>query len=107
TSLHRYGGYNLKILGSDHGSYSDLILFTRIPKFLGGRKIVNPQRAFEIINDFTLAFFDRYLRHRQSPILDRGGFPGEIRYEAYPVSSAPSTGVAFLPSDVRTGRTLQ
>ena len=90
SSLKHFGGYHLTILGSDHGSYSDLVLFKRAPDFWGPRPL-DPYMVFEIINAYTLAFFDRYIRNRPAPLLDQPG-SREVRYEAYPVpASAPLT----------------
>ncbi len=94
NSLHHFGGYYLTILGSGHGNYSDLVLFKRVPVF-SGPKPLDPYRVFEIINAYTLAFFDRYIRNRPAPLLDRPGSPG-VRYEAYPApaSGSPAIGAA-------------
>ncbi len=84
NSLRQFGGHRLTILGSDHGNYSDLVLFTRPLPFQKSNEL-NPYRAFQIVNAFTLAFFDRYVRDRPAPLLDEGGFPGEVRYKVYRV----------------------
>jgi predicted dienelactone hydrolase len=48
--------YDLRIQGTQHGSFSDLVLFTgRLEGELA------PPRAHEVINVYTLAFFNRYL----------------------------------------------
>lgn len=80
SSLDRYGGYNLTIIGARHFTYADMALFSPLSRFSGNGP-VNAQRVHQIINAFTLAFFDRYLRHKSSALLDEGGFPGEIRYQ--------------------------
>jgi pimeloyl-ACP methyl ester carboxylesterase len=92
TSLNRFGGYHLTVLGSDHGNYSDLVLFKRIPSFHGTH--LDPYRAFEIINAYTLAFFDRYLRNRPSPLLGRDVVSSEVRFEVYP---APFSASGAMP----------
>ena len=56
--------YSLDIAGTDHGNFSDLALFLRQPE---GR--TDPRRAHEIINAYTLAFFDQYLRGVPSELL--------------------------------------
>ena len=56
--------YSLVIAGTDHGNFSDLALFLRQPE---GR--TDPGRAHEIINAYTLAFFDQYLRGKESALL--------------------------------------
>ncbi len=57
--------YAVTIAGSDHGDFSDLSLF-----YPRGKERIEPRRAHEIINAYTLAFFDRYLRGRPAPLLD-------------------------------------
>ncbi len=64
--LARYGGYNLTLLGAAHMSFADYPLRSRFAN--GGGKIP-PTRAMEIINRYTLAFFDRYLKQIDSPLL--------------------------------------
>jgi predicted dienelactone hydrolase len=82
SSLKRFGGYHLTILGSSHGNFSDLVLFERVSAFMGPRRF-DPYRAFEIVNAYTLAFFDRYVRGRPAPLLDQGVSSQEIQYEIY------------------------
>lgn len=86
NTLHGFGGYHLTILGTLHSAYSDLVLFKRFPAFIEPRSY-DPYRAFQIINGYTLAFFDRYVRNRSAPLLDRNVNSREIQYEKY---SAPS-----------------
>ncbi|UCC40203.1 MAG: hypothetical protein JSV96_01740 [Candidatus Aminicenantes bacterium] len=58
--------YTLKIKKSQHGSFSDLmIFFQQIPNQ------IDKHLAHEIINAYTLAFFDRYLKGKKSPLLDQ------------------------------------
>jgi len=86
NSLRQFGGYHLTILGSGHGNYSDLVLFTR-PLPFQPREKVDPYRIFQIVNAFTLAFFDRYVRYKPSPLLNGGGFPGEVQFRAYRIAA--------------------
>ena len=48
----------------------------------GGPAPLDPYHVFEIINAYTLAFFDRYIRNQPAPLLDQAGSQ-EVRYEAY------------------------
>jgi len=58
--------YVLKIKKSQHGSFSDLMLFfPQVPQQ------IDKHLAHEIINAYTLAFFDRYLKGKESPLLDQ------------------------------------
>jgi predicted dienelactone hydrolase len=63
-----HGGYNLTILKAAHNNYSDAPIKSRIAN--GGGKI-SPDRAMKIINDYTVAFFDRELKGNHSSLLDR------------------------------------
>jgi len=57
--------YDVTIAGTNHGSFSDLVLFT--PAFAASIETV---RGHEIVNALTLAFFDRYLKGADAPLLD-------------------------------------
>ncbi|MBL8270283.1 MAG: hypothetical protein JNL55_28045, partial [Steroidobacter sp.] len=63
--------YHVTVAGTTHASFSDLPLFeAEKPGNL------NSRAAHAIINDYTLAFFDRYLRGKS-----KGGLlSGEITY---------------------------
>lgn len=71
--------YALTIDGTDHGNFSDLALFLRQPD---GR--TDPRRAHEIINAYTLSFFDQYLRGIPSALLATTSAPyPEARLRAW------------------------
>lgn len=59
--------YAVKIAGTDHGDFSDLALF-----FKRQDDRIAARRAHEIINAYTLTFFDRYLRGLPSDLLTDG-----------------------------------
>ena len=56
--------YDVTIARTGHGHFSDLTLF-----FPRDTTQMEPRRAHEIINAYTLAFFDFYLRGKPSPLL--------------------------------------
>jgi dienelactone hydrolase len=56
--------YDLTIANTQHGHFSDFLLF-----FPRNPAELDPHRAHEIILAYTLAFFDRYLRGRESDLL--------------------------------------
>ena len=60
--------YDVSISGTNHGSFSDLVLF--LP---GSSPGIEPARGHEIINALTVAFFDRYLKGAEAPLLDDPG----------------------------------
>jgi hypothetical protein len=71
--------YSLTIAGIDHGNFSDLVLFMKNPE---GR--TDPRRAHEIINAYTLGFFDQYLRGKPSDLLSATASPfSEAKLEAW------------------------
>jgi predicted dienelactone hydrolase len=61
-----HGGYDLKLLKSEHLNFSDYPLRSRRDN--GGGKI-SPERAMKIINTYTVAFFDRELNGKPSSLL--------------------------------------
>ncbi|AFY93863.1 alpha/beta hydrolase family protein [Chamaesiphon minutus] len=62
----QHGGYNLTLLNAAHFNFSDTPLKSHIDN--GGGKI-SPERAMKIINAYTVAFFDRQLKGKDSPLL--------------------------------------
>ncbi|MDE2982073.1 MAG: hypothetical protein OXU74_12850 [Gemmatimonadota bacterium] len=70
--------YDVTIAGTNHGSFSDLVLFT--PAFAAS---IETARGHEIVNALTLAFFDRYLKGAEAPLLDdpAAAYP-EVEMEA-------------------------
>ena len=58
--------YNVYIRGTNHVTFSDLGLIIRIPN----RDLIDIHRAHRIINDYTIAFFDRYLNGVPATIVD-------------------------------------
>ncbi|MFC5404673.1 alpha/beta hydrolase family protein [Cohnella soli] len=59
------GGLSILIPGSKHASYSDLALFSPLLG-LGG---ADPRRDHRIVNEFSVAFFDRYLKGKDNSAL--------------------------------------
>ena len=56
--------YDVQIAKTNHGSFSDLMLF-----FPSAPDQIDPRKAHEIIDAYTLAFFDQYLRGKSSDLL--------------------------------------
>ncbi len=88
-----HGGYDLKLLESAHMNFSDYPLRSRIAN--GGGHI-STDRAMKIINDYTVAFFDRELKNKPSSLLNRQSgspFP-EVIFQSYSsggIGSSPHT----------------
>ena len=60
----------LTIAGTGHYDYSDLPLLSPITRLVGAKGPINGRLVARIINDYTLAFFDTYLRERPSGLLN-------------------------------------
>lgn len=76
----QHGGDNLTLLESAHMNFSDYPLRSRLRN--GGGKI-STDRAMKIINEYTVAFFDRELKGKSSSLLKRqSGSPfSEVVFE--------------------------
>jgi predicted dienelactone hydrolase len=74
--------YSATIANTTHGDFSDLSLFYPRPK---GH--IPAERAHDIIDRYTLAFFDRYLKGKESPLLEKPDpeFP-EVTFRAWPAA---------------------
>ncbi|WP_058183563.1 alpha/beta hydrolase [Mastigocoleus testarum] len=80
-------GYELTIRGSNHSNFSDLPLVLKELQDAGllsgesensiadNSNPINPKRATQIINDYTVAFFDQYLNNQESPLLEASSSP--------------------------------
>ena len=69
-SMTKYGGYYLTLRKSTHSNYSDRPLYSQLRRLTDAGSI-DINRAFEIINDYTLAFFNQYLNGEQEPLLEQ------------------------------------
>jgi predicted dienelactone hydrolase len=80
-TLEKYGGYEITIRGANHMNYSDSPLYTPI-KRLSGAGPVDISRNMRIVNAYTLAFFDRYLKGTNQVLLDGSSEFPEVVFEA-------------------------
>jgi predicted dienelactone hydrolase len=64
--------YDVTIARTNHGHFSDLPLFLSL---FQDASLLGAQRDHEIISAYTVAFFDRYLRGRASPLLEGTASP--------------------------------
>lgn len=58
--------YNVYIRGTNHVTFSDLYRIVAFPD----SQLIDVRRAHRIINDYTVAFFDRYLVGRSERLVD-------------------------------------
>lgn len=80
-TLQRRGGYRVKILGTEHINFTDTALFSPVRRITGAGKI-GARRAMEIINAYSVAFFEEYLKGNESALLHGPSpqFP-EVRFQ--------------------------
>jgi dienelactone hydrolase len=85
--------YNLTIKGSSHLSFSDGPLLSNLTNFeaesdlgdsVAPTTAIDSVRGATIINDYTLAFFDKYLKNEPEPLLE-GSSPDypEVAFESH------------------------
>jgi pimeloyl-ACP methyl ester carboxylesterase len=66
----REAGYRIAIKGTAHFDFSSLPLFSPLTPTLGLKGPIDGLRVNDIINAYTLAFFDQYLKNVANPLLD-------------------------------------
>jgi predicted dienelactone hydrolase len=78
-------GYLVLIPGAFHPNFSDFPLLSPLTKWAGLIGPIDPHRAHMIMDDMSLAFFERHLKGAPAPLLDnpRKEFP-EVLYESRP-----------------------
>jgi len=62
--------YVVTVRGTRHFDFTDLGLYSPVFKFTESFGLIDRRRMVEIINSYTAAFFDRYLKGETSPLLD-------------------------------------
>jgi predicted dienelactone hydrolase len=62
--------YRVTIEEMDHNNFTDIPLLTPIAAQIGLSGQINGARGIRILNDYSLAFFDRYLKESDSLILE-------------------------------------
>lgn len=82
-SLSKYGGYKMDVSGLAHENYSDEALYSG-SLGIGSSGKIDPQLAHKIINEYTLAFFNRHLLNRKEALLEAASSPYEaVRFRPY------------------------
>ena len=61
--------YALVFEGAGHSNFTDLPLISPMLAKVLGIGTINPYRCIRIVNTYTLAFFDRYLKGQDAPLL--------------------------------------
>ncbi|HEY7058742.1 MAG TPA: hypothetical protein VH458_19555 [Vicinamibacterales bacterium] len=68
-------GYIVLVPGMFHPNFSDFPLYSPIGRWMGLTGPIDPQRGHEIVDAYTLAFFDRHVADRPAPLLDQRPSP--------------------------------
>jgi predicted dienelactone hydrolase len=63
------GGYYLEIRGMFHENFTDIPYWSPLMSLIGQTGPINGQRGFDIVNAYSMAFFDRELKGQSSPLL--------------------------------------
>ncbi|MDQ0193625.1 alpha/beta hydrolase family protein [Paenibacillus wynnii] len=61
------GGYQLTIRHTQHFSYSDFYMYSPLLQWMEG---ISPKHEHQIINAYTVAFFDQFLQNKPSSLLN-------------------------------------
>jgi hypothetical protein len=62
--------YRITIRGTTHFDFTDLSLYSPVFKYTKAFGPIDGYRMVKIMNAYTLAFFDEYLKGEMSPLLD-------------------------------------
>ena len=63
--------YNITVSGSIHEDFTEFpLLFPLFRKTIGPPESIDSQKMLKIMNAYTLAFFNKYLKGIDSPLLD-------------------------------------
>lgn len=79
-----HGGYQLTIKGTRHFNFSDYaLMFSPVLKMQGGLGAIDGQRGLTITEAYVRAFFDKYLKHVNVPLLTGSENPyPEVKLES-------------------------
>lgn len=62
--------YGVTVRGTTHFNFTDLFLYSPVLKFTKAFGSIDGYRMITIVNDYTLAFFDKHIKGKLSPLLD-------------------------------------
>jgi hypothetical protein len=77
-------GYFVRVSGMFHSNFTDIASWTPLASLIGVAGTIDPERAHDIVNAYSQAFFDLHLLSRPSKLLERGSagpYP-EVRLES-------------------------
>ena len=83
-NLKEYGGYKLTIAGAMHADFTDQPMVSPFHRITHTGPI-KPARMQTIVRDYALAFFNKTLREKGSPLLDSGNTSpfSEVHFEQW------------------------
>ncbi|MEN8905910.1 MAG: hypothetical protein ABF289_08130, partial [Clostridiales bacterium] len=64
-------GYLLSIEGTRHHNFTDIQIYSKIFSVIGFTGKINGRRSNDIVNTYTLEFFNKYLKGKESILLGR------------------------------------
>jgi dienelactone hydrolase len=67
--------YELTITGMGHNNFTDIPLLSPLTTPLGLTGSINSNTGLNIVNDYSLAFFDKHLRDEKQPLLQNDHSP--------------------------------
>ncbi len=80
-TLHQFGGYMFTIRGAKHDNFRDRTLYSPLRR-LTEAGTISPQRAHQIVEDYTLQFFSYYLLKKPASLLADTHSPyKEVQFE--------------------------
>jgi pimeloyl-ACP methyl ester carboxylesterase len=87
-------GYFVNVHGMFHLNPTDMPLWSPLFSWLNVIGPIEAERAHTIVNAYSVAFFDRHLRHRRAAILDAGAdrYPEADIQSHRPTSTGPGQG---------------
>ena len=84
----RADAYYVTMNGMFHVNWTDAPIWSPIVRWIGLAGPIDPYRGFAETNSYTLAFFDRYLKGKPSPLLNETpGRQPDARLEVRRVSA--------------------
>jgi predicted dienelactone hydrolase len=87
-TLHQFGGYMITIRHAKHENFRDRPLYSPLRR-LTEAGAMSPQRAHQIIEDYTLQFFSHYLLNKPEPLLAAVHNPyKEVQFENWYAQNA-------------------
>ncbi|ODS30027.1 MAG: hypothetical protein SCARUB_04872 [Candidatus Scalindua rubra] len=72
--------YHLTLEGTHHFDYTDIPLFSPFLKYVGKSGEIPRRRVVEIVNRYTVEFFDIYLRDSESELFSGKPVYPEVRF---------------------------